>query len=604
MNTLVITGKLKTRTALHVGSGQSSSEADALLRRNGAGELFIPGSAVAGSLRALATRLAPRLGGGVCKALQKSPETDSACGCAACHLFGDVEPQEENIEESGGRAARLWIYDAKLGSQPPTAIRDGVGIDRRTGAAARLEAVKFDLEVLPAGATFNLRLELEDASEEDEQLLAAALAEWQAGRGAMGGRVARGLGAFRLEGLKCQRRNLNDADTLMTFLRSDDPMAGLSMGDDWLTVRLSEARKAIQPKLCSPWVAQSWVEVQLTLQATGPFLAGDVTMARRSGFDHAPLVEERPVLPGASLRGVVRSQAERIARTLATALATDGDDFRQRCPACSPVARPRERGKTVPLECCDSLLDTLPAEEKSKLMEQGIEPDHLCLACQLFGSARLGSRLIVEDAPLKLKKGTQPKYKVQDFLAIDRFTGGGREGAKFDAAVLWRPAFMARLRLENPCDWEFGWLALVLRDLAEGWLTVGFGRAKGFGQVTAPDWTVLIGFLQTADFPGREELLASVPEPENSLYRVLTVKGRVNVQSGKPRWELLGDTDTGAWREQVSAWVEAFKSKVGEFRRKEDKLPMLPLDSYFGQTVLGKPMEKVYPKPEEVQQHV
>ena len=88
-----------------------------------------------------------------------------------------------------------------------------------------------------------------------------------------------------------------------------------------------------------------------------------------------------------------------------------------------------------------------------------------------------GSRLVIEDAALQA--GTDPVFKVQDFLAIDRFTGGGRDGAKFDAVGLWRPAFTARLRLENPQAWELGWLALVLRDLAEGWLSVGFGRRQG-----------------------------------------------------------------------------------------------------------------------------
>jgi CRISPR-associated RAMP protein (TIGR02581 family) len=589
MSGLVITGKLKTRTALHVGSGRSSSEADALLRRNAAGELFIPGSAVAGPLRALATRLAPRLDSKICRALQKNPPTGAACGCAACHLFGDVEPQEANVEESGGRAARLWVYDARLAAQPPTTVRDGVGIDRRIGAAARLEAVKFDLETLPAGAAFDLRLELEDASAEDEQLLAAALAEWQAGRGSLGGRVARGLGAFKLTDLHCQRQDLNDADVLIDFLENDKPTARLSDDTNWLSEQLAAARRKVRPAGSNPHVARSWVEVEFTLQATGPFLAGDVTGARRAGFDHAPLVEGRPVLPGASLRGVLRSQAERIARTLATRAAADKDDFHHRCPACSPVARRREEGETVPLECCDSLL-TKPTDEE-------VEEDELCLACRLFGSARLGSRLIVEDAPLK--EGTEPEYKVQDFLAVDRFTGGGREGAKFDAAVLWRPSFTVRLRLENPYEWELGWLALVLRDLAEGWLAVGFGRAKGFGRVTLPEWTARFGFLQQADFPGDVSLVASAPELTDSLYRVLELKGSVVEENSKHRWTLLSEVDGPAWLKQADAWVKQFAVGARTFRR--EALPPLPEDSYFGQQVLGMPMEEVYPR--EVKSH-
>jgi len=110
---------------------------------------------------------------------------------------------------------------------------------------------------------------------------------------------------------------------------------------------------------------------------------------------------------------------------------------------------------------------------------------------------------------------------MQDFLAIDRFTGGGRNNAKFDVLALWQPRFTARLRLENPQPWELGWLALTLRDLAEGWLTLGFGAAKGFGKVTVSTWSATFGFIQPGDLPvtSRElqETVADAPESKRSL---------------------------------------------------------------------------------------
>jgi|GEM_PF-553033 len=631
MNALVVRGQLKTHTALHIGSGHGSSEADALLRRDAAGEPVVPGSALAGALRALATRLAPRLAGRVCQALQSGPATGQPCGCPACHLFGDVNPQEGNTEESGGRAARLWIYDARLlppGSSVETEqrlapiapdapstpsrtwIRDGVGIDRRTGAAARRESVKFDLEVLPAGAAFSFHLELEEGTDEDQQLLAVVLAEWQSGRGALGGRVARGLGALRLESLECRRRSLDRDTDLLAFLRGQAE-AGLGLievkGQEWLAGWLDQARRLVADRvvpqdagrenalaaalpddpswITNPAVARSWIEVGLTLQASGPFLVNDLARAGLSGLDHAPLVEGRPLLPGASLRGILRSQAERIARTLATEQAADRDDFLQRCPACSPVARRRKKTETIPLDCCDDLLDK-PAQEE-------VAEEELCLACRLFGSPRRGSRLVVEDAPLL----GPPMYKVQDFLAIDRFTGGGRDGAKFDAAVLWQPAFEARLRLENPQDWELGWLALVLRDLAEGLLTVGFGRAKGWGHFTVPRWTVTIGILREDDFPA-----GAKPNPElvrllrparadAALYRTLAVRGSAAAPpNGRPRWQVEAPDLADDWIRQVASWVERFVQTVEAFRR-GDRVPRLPpADNYFGS------IESLYPR--------
>ena len=129
-----------------------------------------------------------------------------------CQLFGDINPQEQADQ---GTASRLWIADATLfippakkaaGKEPendtdksdpqppPTYVRDGVGIDRPSRTAARQGAVKFDLEVLPAGTTFCLRLEWAGDELVAEELLVAALAEWQAGRGAIGGRTNRGVG--------------------------------------------------------------------------------------------------------------------------------------------------------------------------------------------------------------------------------------------------------------------------------------------------------------------------------------------------------------------------------------------------------------------------
>ena len=234
-----IEGTLVARTAVHVGSGEGDDLVDAYLRRDAAGHLVIPGTALAGALRGMLTRLAPRLGVGTCLALlpeETRQAHEKGCDCGVCRLMGDVEPADEGA--GAATASRLWVYNAALKSTSETAIRDGVGIDRATGAAAREVGAKFDLEVVPAGTNFKLRIELQERDPgkqaTGEQLLAAALAEWQAGRAYLGGDVARGLGAFELKGLKCLEIDLDETAELQQFLEADDPWTNAKEVPDWL----------------------------------------------------------------------------------------------------------------------------------------------------------------------------------------------------------------------------------------------------------------------------------------------------------------------------------------------------------------------------------
>jgi CRISPR/Cas system CSM-associated protein Csm3 (group 7 of RAMP superfamily) len=557
----VITGILKARTAIHLGSGAGGDLTDAQLRRDAAGRLIIPGTAIAGALRTLATRLAPRLKledekrKKICAALRKpdDPAASASCDCAVCHLFGDLNPSDASDAKS--EASRILVFNARLkGDAPQTFIRDGVGIDRAIGAAARAGGVKFDLEVLPAETKFDFRLELRDVDEDDKRLLAAVLAEWQAGRAWLGGNVARGLGAFELcEDAAYKTLALDTADDLLSFLKEDEPWQEAEPQPNWLRDRVASVQ-ITPPTEENRHVARRWVTIEGTLQAEGPLLTNDATTSGQTGFDHAPLLAQlgdwqRPVLAGSGLRGVLRAHAERIARTLATRDADGAGEFLQTCPVCSPVeSRPGE-----PLASCDALL-------RGKVSTNDeVSDEHLCLACRLFGSTRRGSRLIVEDAPYRPTK-TQPKpvLKMLDFLAIDRFTGGGAERLKFDALALWKPAFRLRLHLENPAPWELGWLALVLRDLQEGWLTIGFGAAKGFGWVKLENLQCTPGYLSPDDIA--ELGLAANGKRQGTVYKEMTVSF-----------------------DQAQSWVEQFLEAVNQFHRGSEGLPELQADSYFGQ---------------------
>lgn len=574
----VITAILAARTAIHIGSGESNDLTDAMVRRDAEGRPLIPGTAIAGALRALLTRLAPRLKGELCAVLsEKQEDRKKSCNCAVCRLFGDVNPSD--AEGCTSAASQLLVFNARPIDAPPYfLIRDGVGVDRVTGTAAKAGAVKFDLEVVPPGATFELRMELRNASQEDEQLLAAGLAEWADGRLWLGGRVARGLGAFELYNLQFKILSLDTPEQVLGFLKDDEPWQQAQTVDGWLKKQLNSI-SFFSTNDKPETVTHGWFSLTGTLQAEGVLLTNDTLVAGASGFDHAPLLAQwgdwgKPILTGAGLRGVLRSHAERLARTLAIYNTSGKDDFLRRCPACNPNARDNDKNRHLPLESCDSLIKkNQESQHPQQRQETADSTDLLCLACRLFGSPRLGSRLIVEDALYKVtSEQSKPVFKMMDFLAIDRFTGGGVEGEKFDALALWQPAFALRMHLENPKSWELGWLWLVLRDLAEGWLTVGFGGAKGFGRVKLIDWTATFGYLLTEDaLPGVKELCLELQK--SGLYNTVKISSSLN-----------------CWPNLAQKWVDAFRQQVECFLRSKELT--LFEDSYFGHP---ERLEQLYP---------
>lgn len=559
-----ILGTLVLDTALHIGAGKGGDPTDSPLRRSGDGRFFIPGRAIAGSLRTTATRLAPRLGYKTCKALEASPD-GKPCLCLACQLFGELYPGENDAETKGGAASRIWISDAFAEAEkPPTYIRDGVGIGRSNSAAAC--AIKFDYEVAARGAQFPLRLRLveNDSPEADQrtQLLSAVLAEWQAGRGRLGGNVARGLGRFHLQDLRCVKTQLGSSDELLAYLLSDYPWQVALEDNRWLANALAASQRAQKFPQSIKSAAGGFVTAEFKIKMGGPFLINDPLTAILSGFDHAPLVElafqdgmaGKPVLSGSSLRGALRSRAEKILRTLATIHWSTRDDFLTHCPACDPL----ESNVQWPLASCDRRVDFHQNDETPE--------EALCLSCQLFGSPRRGSRLWVEDAHWVGPRLDGNAWKAQDFLAIDHFTGGGQEHAKFDAAPLIGAQFVARLTLNAPQAWELGCLILLLRDLAEGELTIGFGAAKGYGKAQAVDFHWQIGVITPDDFPGDAALLTDFNL--SGIYQV------TNRELKKGQW-LPGD-----WQGQAEQWLIDFHEAVKAFSGHAKSSPLQD-DTFF-----------------------
>jgi CRISPR-associated RAMP protein (TIGR02581 family) len=569
----IINARLVLNTALHIGSGKNQFPADSLFRRSGDGKLVIPGRAVGGCLRAAATRLAPHLDreNGKCRVIQNEQtrtqeplsQRKSACGCFTCQLFGDRYPDEEQHEAA---ASRLWIYDAFQANRIQTYVRDGVGISRTNQAAAR--NVKFDYEIIPAGTVFNFALLWEPGDKYlDEQsiLLAAVLQEWVEGRGQLGSSAARGLGQFHLEGLHCDRIDLQTPEQLIDYLSCGDHNSLHGSLDDWFETALTAAVQRVKTvkrvALQTNAMAGRFVRIDFDLLFQGQFLTNDPLAASATGFDHAPLSEVfwdsnnrqgRPIISGSSLRGAIRARAERIARTLADLRHPGGMTFL----VCDPLVRDISQ----PNVSCATRLEAQKHGQDGEVDEKD-----LCLACRLFGSSQLGSRLWIRDAAWQ---GNDVNWNLRDFLAIDRFTGGGQDGAKFDAAGLVQPCFQSSLVLHSPESWELGWLALVLRDLADGFIPLGFGSAKGFGAVKMDHVKWEIGWINEENsLVKKAHPLPPKDTRQSGVYTVFSAD--VSPTGWKP--ESLADL--------LDDWVKDFQTKVAETDTTRD-IPSEQEDSF------------------------
>ncbi|MDY7095792.1 MAG: RAMP superfamily CRISPR-associated protein [Acidobacteriota bacterium] len=159
----------------------------------------------------------------------------------------------------------------------------------------------------------------------------------------------------------------------------------------------------------------------------------------------------QPMIPGSSLRGVLRSACESLIGGLAL------DDW---SPSVSG-----ENG------CSDEMRATW---NKLGVLHRifGTDP-------KVHPEDFYASRLKVSDL---LCKSQDVEVELRDGVGIDRETRTAANRVKYDIEVV--PAgtiFEGRIRWENPDDFEIGLLAQSLWMLGEGMIQLGGGSARGLG---------------------------------------------------------------------------------------------------------------------------
>lgn len=230
-----LVGTLECESALHVGAGSGSISdravgSDSPVARDGRGRPYIPGSSFRGALRASLESLLRGLDQSrfrVCNPFEKGEDAeDLSCAkrvhqqrkereavtetealklawegsCPICRLFGQLF-----------LASRVRIADLPLDLDGPsvdTYVRDGVGLDRDLRTAAT--GILYDFEAVPPGATFTLRMEIENAEDHEIGLLLTGLDLLDEGLFTLGGKGSRGLGSIRVVSFEIRARTARD----------------------------------------------------------------------------------------------------------------------------------------------------------------------------------------------------------------------------------------------------------------------------------------------------------------------------------------------------------------------------------------------------------
>lgn len=418
----VVRGTLTLETAMHLG-GEATERVDMpVLRDPRKGKPLLPGTTFAGALR---NALADRLAG------YRSVEDEDGSVPA---LFGGARGDDDGLQSP------LIVFDA-VGDLPPRQgieIRDGVAISPGSGTAEDLK--KYDYEVLPAGTTFPVRVDLlvpEKAAEKSLlEALATALDAFSIGHNGFGAKRSRGLGRVSAT-WAANRFDLESAGGWIEWALSDhsEPLP--------TSPALSCIRDVIEaaaPDLTPLRLhddARQHVVIDLDLK-----VRHDILVRSPGTEPGAPDVSHlgsggTPILPGTSLAGVMRAQALRIEKLV-------------------------RKGKNDAKRWTDELFGH---RFQGRRPPPGLEPR--------------ASRLRVGETALET---SQPQRQTR--VAIDRFTQGVVSTALFDEQTEVGGHASVRLELRDPQAGELGLVLLVLKDLLDGTLPVGGTSGVGRGVLT------------------------------------------------------------------------------------------------------------------------
>lgn len=374
-------------------------------------------------------------------------------------LFGSSCQEKEDIEGS----SRVFFTDGFfLESAIHTEIRPRLRIDPRTGTGQSLKikgsqknsGQKFEIESVAPGSKFYFSIYLYEKDENLEGALEKGLKALHRGDIQLGGQKSNGCGYVNLLTVKKAVYDMCDSGDRSCWVDENKKMTDIAKqitGTDGQDSR--------------------WIHFELTGKTEGSILVKAIAVTEY-GKDAPASVNIRNhrkeyILPASSVKGVVRSQIEKIAAFMDMGEDCVTELFGKEADA--------ENGKAGKLRFYDSVIGQSKKNENASLQHR---------------------------------------------LHIDKFTGGVMYGGLFTE----RPAYgdvTICVDIEKNSDWACGLVLMALRDIAVGIRPLGSGSSIGRGYLEGSSIIARCGNQKLLEIDCKTKKILSGQEQMNQYLHSL-----------------------------------------------------------------------------------
>lgn len=172
-----------------------------------------------------------------------------------------------------------------------------------------------------------------------------------------------------------------------------------------------------------------------------------------------------PIIPGSSLKGVIRSYSESILKGLGKEVCLFGNGY----------------------DC---------GKEMDKKIQNSYDVyKKACYACRMFGNMKMASVVRTEDffpyrpedseeSKINAVKNTEKNISLRTGIKINRYTGSVDKGALYETEALTGGKFYGVITLKNPEIWQVLIFMKTLMDINDGFKKIGGQKSRGYGKVT------------------------------------------------------------------------------------------------------------------------